>query len=69
MLLDLCKGCLRFHPDPVKLAKTVAENLLERIAYVHGYFAGKFPREAAAGKDEKHSDMSKASTKIYKERR
>jgi hypothetical protein len=69
MLQDLCKGCLRFHPDRVKLAKTVAENLMERIAYVHGYFAGKFPREAAAGRDEKYSDMGKTFTKIYKERR
>jgi hypothetical protein len=35
MLLDFCEGCLRFHPDPVKLAKTVAEKLLERIAHVN----------------------------------
>ena len=69
MLLDLCKGCLRFHPDRVKLARTVSDNLLERIAYVHGYFAGKFPAEAGPEKEEKYRDMGKTFTKIYKEKR
>jgi hypothetical protein len=69
MLMDLCKGCLRFHPDRVKLARTVSDNLLERIAYVHGYFAGKFPAEAGAEKEEKYRDMGKTFTKIYKEKR
>ena len=43
MLLDLCKACLRFHPDRVKLSKTVSENILLRIQYVYEYFSGKFP--------------------------
>jgi hypothetical protein len=69
MLVDLCKGCLRFHPDRVKLSKTVADNLLERIEYVHGYFAGKFPKELAAETEDKYSDMGKTFSDIYKEKR
>jgi len=42
MLLELCKGCLRFQPDHADLAKTVTDNLLKRIEYVHDYFSGKF---------------------------
>jgi hypothetical protein len=68
MLAELCKGCLRFHPDRVKLAKTVTENLLARIQYVHDYFAGKFPKEAAGGKDDKYSDMGQTFSRIYKEK-
>ncbi len=69
MLLELCKGCLRFLPDKAKLAKTVTDNLIARIEYVDGYFSGKFPREAAAEKDDKYSDMGKTFTRIYKEKR
>ncbi|MGA2975251.1 MAG: hypothetical protein ABSF77_08065 [Spirochaetia bacterium] len=69
MLLELCKGCLRFLPDRTTLAKTVADNLLERIVYVHEYFRGKFPRETAAEKEDKYSDMGKTFTNIYKEKR
>ncbi|MGA2480073.1 MAG: hypothetical protein ABSG63_15080 [Spirochaetia bacterium] len=68
MLLDLCKGCLRFHPDRVKLARTVSDNLLARIEYVHEYFTGKFPPEAAAETNEKYRDMGQTFTKIYKEK-
>ncbi len=42
MLLELCKGCLRFQPDHADLAKTVTDNLLKRIEYVHDYFSGQF---------------------------
>jgi hypothetical protein len=69
MLQELCKGCLRFHPDRVKLARTVSDNILSRIAYVHEYFAGKFPRESAGEKEEKYRDMGQTFTKIYKEKR
>ncbi len=44
MLLELCKGCLRFQPDHADLAKTVTDNLLKRIEYVHDYFAGQLTR-------------------------
>ncbi len=69
MLLDLCKACLRFHPDRVKLSRTMADNILQRIDYVHDYFAGKFPRDAAAEKDDKYSAMGDTFTRIYKEKR
>ena len=69
MLLDLCKACLRFHPDRMKLARTVTDNILQRIEYVHGYFSGKFPREAAAEKDDKYSAMGETFTRIYKAKR
>ncbi len=69
MLVDLCKACLRFHPDRVKLSKTVSENLLARVEYVYGYFAGKFPKVAAAGKEEKYRDMGETFTSIFKEKR
>jgi hypothetical protein len=69
MLVDLCKACLRFHPDRVKLSKTVAENLLARIEYVHEYFAGRFPKVAAPGKEEKYRDMGETFTSIFKEKR
>ncbi|HUJ73362.1 MAG TPA: hypothetical protein VL359_00830, partial [bacterium] len=69
MLVDLCKACLRFHPDKVKLSRTVAENLLQRIQYVHEYFAGKFPKVAAAGREEKYRDMGETFTSIFKEKR
>ena len=69
MLLDLCKACLRFEPDHAKLAKTVAENILARIDYVHTYFSSKFPREAAAEKEDKYKAMGRTFTDIYKEKR
>jgi hypothetical protein len=69
MLLDLCKACLRFHPDRMKLARTVTDNILQRIEYVHGYFSGKFPRDAAAEKDDKYSAMGETFTRIYKAKR
>jgi hypothetical protein len=69
MLVELCKACLRFHPDRVKLSKTVSENLLARIQYVHEYFAGKFPKVAASGKEEKYRDMGETFTSIFKEKR
>ena len=69
MLLDLCKACLRFQPDRAKLAKTVAENILARVDYVHTYFSSMFPREAAAEKEDKYSAMGQTFTKIYKDKR
>jgi hypothetical protein len=69
MLVDLCKACLRFHPDRVKLSKTVSENLMERIQYVYEYFSGKFPKVSAAGKEEKYRDMGETFTSIFKEKR
>ncbi len=69
MLLDLCKACLRFQPDRAKLAKTVAENILARVDYVHTYFSTMFPREAAAEKEDKYSAMGQTFTEIYKEKR
>jgi hypothetical protein len=68
MLNDLCKGCLRFHPDRTKLARTVADNLVARIEYVDGYFRGKFPKVSAVEKEDKYSDMGKTFSKIYKEK-
>jgi hypothetical protein len=69
LVTDLAKQCLRFHPDRAKLAKTIAENLLARIEYVHDYFAGKFPRVKAAEKKDKYDDMGQTFTSIYKEKR
>ena len=69
MLLDLCKGCLRFHDDRVRLSRTVSDNLLSRIEYVHGYFADKFPAVARGEKEDKYRDMGKTFSKIYKEKR
>jgi hypothetical protein len=68
MLQDLCKGCLRFHPDRVKLSKTVADNIVQRVDYVYEYFCGKFPKEAKADKEDKYSAMGQTFTKIYKEK-
>jgi hypothetical protein len=62
MLLDLCKGCLRFQPDHAELAKTVADNLLKRIGYVHDYFAAQFPRV------EKYKEAGRAFTNISEEK-
>ncbi|HET6450320.1 MAG TPA: hypothetical protein VFI08_03375, partial [Spirochaetia bacterium] len=69
MLQELCKTCLRFHPERVKLSRAVADNLLTRIDYVHEYFRGKFPATSAAEKDDKYTDMGKTFTRIYKEKR
>ena len=69
MLLELARTFLRFHPDRVKLSKIVADNILERIEYVHAYFAGKFPAELHAEKDDKYSDMGQTFTDIYKDKR
>jgi hypothetical protein len=69
LLTDLARQCLRFHPDRAKLAKTIADNLLARIEYVHGYFAGKFPPVTAPEKDDKYGDMGHTFTSIYKEKR
>jgi hypothetical protein len=68
MLADLCKGCLRFHPLRAKLARTVTDNLLARIEYVHDYFASQFPKVVAGGKEDKYRDMGKTFTSIYKKR-
>ncbi|MGA2613376.1 MAG: hypothetical protein ABSG38_07985 [Spirochaetia bacterium] len=68
MLLELCKGCLRFQPDHAALAKTVTDNLLKRIEYVHDYFAGQFPRVAKSKEKEKYKDMGSTFTRIYKEK-
>ena len=69
MLQDLCRTCLRFHPDRAKLARTAADNLLARIDYVHTYFSGKFPARAAAENKDKYADMGQTFTRIYKEKR
>ncbi len=68
MLLELCKGCLRFRPDKAVLAKTVTDNILKRIEYVHEYFDGQFPRVAASAAKEKYKDMGQTFTRIYKEK-
>jgi len=49
MLLELCRECLRFQPDCAALSRTIAENLLKRIEYVHDYFQGQLPKAAATG--------------------
>ena len=69
LLLEMCKVCLRFQPDRVKLAKVVAENVLARVEYTHGYFSDMFPREARAEKDDKYSAMGQTFTRIYKDRK
>ena len=69
MLLDLSRSCLRFHPEGARLARTVADNLVQRIDYVHAYFAGKFPAALKADKDEKYSDMGQTFTQIYRDKR
>lgn len=69
MILDLARACLRFHPDRAKLSKTVAENILQRIEYVHTYFSGKFPAEARAEKEDKYRDMGKTFKEIYKDKK
>jgi hypothetical protein len=69
ILLDICKACLRFQPDRTRLAKTVAENILARVEYVHTYFSAMFPRDAHKEKEDKYSDMGKTFTKIYKDKR
>ncbi|MGO9310434.1 MAG: hypothetical protein ACLQDL_15615 [Spirochaetia bacterium] len=69
MILELCKVCLRFQPDRAKLAKTVAENILARVDYVHTYFSSMFPREAAAEKEDKYSAMGQTFRDIYKDKR
>ncbi|HTP60095.1 MAG TPA: hypothetical protein VMM82_14320 [Spirochaetia bacterium] len=68
MLLELCKGCLRFQPDHGALAKTVTDNILKRIEYVHDYFGGQFPRVSAVKGKEKYKDMGSTFTNIYKEK-
>jgi hypothetical protein len=68
MLLDMCKACLRFQPDRLKLAKTVAENILARVEYVHGYFSSMFPREAQVEKEDKYGAMGETFAKIYKDK-
>jgi hypothetical protein len=69
MLVDLCKTCLRFQPDGAKLARTVAENILARVEYVHGYFSRMFPAVAKSEKNDKYSDMGQTFTRIYKDKR
>jgi hypothetical protein len=69
MLLELARACLRFHPDRVKLAKIVVDNLMGRIEYVHEYFAGKFPAVARVEKDDKYNDMGNTFKSIYKDKR
>ncbi|HUI73265.1 MAG TPA: hypothetical protein VL354_22300 [Spirochaetia bacterium] len=68
MLLELCKRCLRFQPDCSALAKTVTDNLLKRIEYVHDYFVSQFPRVSRPKAKEKYKDMGSTFTKIYKEK-
>lgn len=69
MVLDLARRCLRFHPERARLAKTVADNLVQRVDYVYTYFAGKFPAALKGDRDEKYSDMGQTFTRIYRDRR
>jgi hypothetical protein len=69
MLLDLCRTCLRFHPDRVKMARAASDNILARIDYVYSYFAGKFPAVSAGEKEDKYTDMGQTFTRIYREKR
>ncbi len=69
MLQDLCRTCLRFHPERVKLSRTMADNLLTRVEYVYTYFSGKFPARGAAEKEDKYTDMGETFRRIYKEKR
>lgn len=68
MLLELCKGCLRFQADRVALAKKVTDNILKRIEYVHEYFAGQFPKGPQSPGVDKYRDMGSTFTKIYREK-
>jgi hypothetical protein len=61
LLRDLCKVCLRFQPDRVKPAKTVAENILIRVDCTHSYFSRMFPREAPAEKEDKYNAKGRSS--------
>jgi len=69
MLVDLARACLRFHPEGARLAKTVAENVVQRIDYVHTYFTGKFPAAVKADKDDKYSEMGQTFTRIFRDKR
>ncbi len=68
MLLEVCKECLRFQPRHATQAKTVTDNLLKRIEYVHTYFSSKFPKVARSPEKEKYRDMGSTFTNIYKEK-
>jgi hypothetical protein len=68
MLLELCKGCLRFQPRHATLARTVTDNLLKRIEYVHTYFSSQFPKVAQSPEKEKYRDMGNTFRNIYKEK-
>ena len=69
MLQELCRTCLRFHPDRAKLSRTVTDNLLSRIDYVDTYFSSKFPAKAPVEKEDKYTDMGQTFTRIFKEKR
>jgi hypothetical protein len=68
MLLELCRECLRFQPGRAAQAKTVTDNLLKRIEYVHTYFSSQFPKVAPHPEKEKYRDMGNTFTNIYKEK-
>ena len=69
MLLEVCKECLRFQPRHATQAKTVTDNLLKRIEYVHTYFSSKFPKVARSPEKEKYRDMGQTFARIYKDKR
>jgi hypothetical protein len=66
MLVELCKGCLRFQPDHAAMAKTITDNVLKRIEYVREYFTGQLPTAAGSEAREKYRDVGTAFTKTSK---
>ncbi len=50
-LFNICKKALRLDPDKSTYAKTITNNVLRRISYVHKYFAAKLPEITPEKKD------------------
>jgi hypothetical protein len=56
-LFNICKKALRLDPDKSAYSKTITNNILRRVGYLHKYFSAKLPEKTPEKKD--HNVMGK----------
>lgn len=62
-LEDLCKKVLRLNPEKNHISRTIAQNIIKRVEYLHSYFSTHLPKEQK--KNSKYKTMGKTFEKVY----
>lgn len=63
VLFSICNRALRFDPDKEAYAKTITNNILRRVNYVHKYFTAKIPEKIE--KRDNYDAMGKSFQQMY----